>query len=393
MINIFAATIVQDLCRCMTGLAVMLCLVACHTSSVIQSAPLPAIEQTARLVKTHQTYVGFGTRDQELFYQPIVTDDAVYINGYHGRLYTLDTQLHRQHVFDLDTPLVSGLGKLNAQLFTVTRAGYLLVFDLAASRMVLREFLGGQVLHRPVFSEDGLLVFLQLNNGRMLAMNSLTGTVRWDFINSLPVLHLRGAGKPVTADGLVYFGSPAGKIHALDQTTGNLIWENFVSLPQGSDELTGMVDVHSQPVIRGDKIFISNYQGNIAAYERFTGTLLWRYAAGSYRDLLADEQWLYVVTDQDHVLALDQSSGALMWQQDQLAFRELTSPERIEESLVLGDAQGYLHLIHHQNGQLQGRYRVSTAAIKARPVVKNLQQEAAVYVLSADGFITRLMLQ
>ena len=383
-------------------LLLVLCLLACSTPSIIKPAPLPDIRQTVQLVQTHQTYVGFGTLRQELFYRPIITDDAIYINGYQGRIYVLDRQLRRRVHADLDVPVFSGLSKLNDQLFLVTRTGYLLVFDLTESRVIKRIFVGGQVLHPPVFSEDGLLVFLQLNNGRLLAINTLTGKVRWNFVNNLPILKLRGTGKPLATDGLVYFGSSVGKIHALHQATGNLIWENFVSLPQGSDELARMADVNSQPIVHENRIFIGNYQGKIAAYERFTGALLWSYNAGTYRDMLVDEQRLYVVTDQDHILALDQASGARIWQQDQLAFRSLTSPDMTDQFLVLGDAQGYIHLIDRLHGRIMGRYRVSTSGIQAQPTVKfpeqkRLQQnisapEPVIYVLSVDGFITRLQL-
>ena len=378
---------------------VSLFLIACSSAPILKSKPLSNILATARLIELNQTYAGFGTLKQDLIYNPIITEEFIYLNAYQGRIYALDKNLNRAWVYDLEHVISSGLGMANDALFLVDQDGHLISLNPNKPELLWREFIGSQVLHSPSFSEDGFLTFLQLDNGNLIAVNTLTGKIRWNFVNNLPALTLHGAGKPVAANSnamsnvagdILYFGSPVGKVHALDAATGNLIWEAFISLPKGASELDRVVDANTLPLIQNDTLFIGNYQGKIAAYQRFTGTLLWNYTAGTHKNLLADDQLLYVVTDDSRLLALDQQTGQLVWQQDQLNLRKLTSPALLEDFLVVGDAEGYVHLINRATGLINGRYQVSTAAIKAQPRVG---KDNLLYILTADGFFTQLRLK
>ena len=199
---------------------------------------------TARLEKVNQTYTGFGTMQQDLLYNPVLTEKSVYLNGYQGRIYALDKALNRKWIYDSDRSISSGLGIANDKLFWVTHDGYFISFSINERKVLWREFIGSQVLHSPSFSEDGFLALLQLDNGNLIAVNTLSGKIRWNFINNLPTLKLHGIGKPLVVDDIVYFGSPVGKIHALNLMNGNLIWEAFVSLPQGASELARVTDVN-----------------------------------------------------------------------------------------------------------------------------------------------------
>ena len=65
----------------------------------------------------------------------------------------------------------------------------------------------------------------------------------------------------------------------------------------------------------------------------------------------------------DIVKAFGTATGAIIWEQDDLKLRKLTSPASISNLVVVGDLDGYVHLLNAQSGNFEGREKVSRNAI------------------------------
>jgi outer membrane protein assembly factor BamB len=64
----------------------------------------------------------------------------------------------------------------------------------------------------------------------------------------------------------------------------------------------------------------------------------------------------------------------------------LTAPALIGNLIVVGDMEGWLHLIAQSDGRLLGRTRVAKKPITARPVVAG----GRIYVYAIDGTLAAL---
>ncbi|MCK7578538.1 MAG: PQQ-binding-like beta-propeller repeat protein [Chromatiales bacterium] len=82
------------------------------------------------------------------------------------------------------------------------------------------------------------------------------------------------------------------------------------------------------------------------------------------------------------------TDGAGRWKQDQLRYRRLTAPALLGERLLVGDFEGYLHLLDKRDGRLVGRMRLTKAGITARPLVSGNR----IYVYADDGTLAALTL-
>ena len=72
-----------------------------------------------------------------------------------------------------------------------------------------------------------------------------------------------------------------------------------------------------------------------------------------------------MVDDIGAVHALDKTSGAVAWKQDKLLHRRVTSPVLIEGLVVVGDLQGFVHVLAPDVGALVGWLPTDGTAIES----------------------------
>jgi outer membrane protein assembly factor BamB len=99
-----------------------------------------------------------------------------------------------------------------------------------------------------------------------------------------------------------------------------------------------------------------------------TGQVWWSHELSSYRGLTLDEDALYVSDSDGVVGALKPRTGAEVWQQKALLHRGLSPIAVMDDTIVVGDFQGYLHWLDKASGALAAR--VGTGArISTQPLV------------------------
>ena len=70
-------------------------------------------------------------------------------------------------------------------------------------------------------------------------------------------------------------------------------------------------------------------------------------------------------------------------------YRWLSPPVVIDDYVVVGDFEGYLHWLSTSDGRLLGRVRIDSEPISSRPVVRNDR----IYVFNDSGTIAALTLE
>jgi len=185
--------------------------------------------------------------------------------------------------------------------------------------------------------------------------------------------------------GDVVAGYPNGKLIALDLEDGKLTWEVTVAYPRGSTELERIADVAGLPVIDGGNICAAAYQEKVACFEISTRNMLWSRDLSTAHSLAYDEKNVYLVDDKGAVHALDKKSGASVWKQDKLLYRGLTSPVIFDGKVVVGDFQGYLHVLSPDTGAIVGRLESD-----GTPVVSLVPGLSGLFVQTAGGSVLRV---
>jgi outer membrane protein assembly factor BamB len=228
------------------------------------------------------------------------------------------------------------------------------------------------------------MVVARTADGRVSGVSAETGEVKWSYQRTVPLLSLRGAGAPVIAGDRVIAGYDNGKLVALSLRDGKVVWEKSVAVPRGRTELDRLVDIDADPVVINDTVYVVTYHGNVAAVELGSGQIIWSREMSSQTGLdAAYSEAVYVTDDESNVWAVQDGSGDASWRQTRLLRRKASAPAVAGDYVLVGDFEGYLHWIARNDGRFVARQKISKAAIRSKPLVKN----GVAYITAADGTI------
>ena len=117
----------------------------------------------------------------------------------------------------------------------------------------------------------------------MFAVDARTGKTKWRWDPDVPHEHISGlCCGPVNRgmaiyNGRVYAGLLDGRVVAVDQETGKLIWSTQDTVPGGDTILTSAVRVVKGKLIVGSSGADQGMRGYFSAYDAETGKRVWRF--------------------------------------------------------------------------------------------------------------------
>lgn len=330
--------------------------------------------------------IGAGSEEQANL-RPAVANGRVYVVDADGLVQALDAESSRVvWRVEKDLPAMAGPGVGEGLVLLGTSEAQVVALEQDTGEERWRTDVSSEILAVPA-AADGMVVVHTID-GSLFGLDAKTGEQRWRYDRKVPVLTLRGSSSPVIDNGIVYCGLAGGKLVALTLGEGTLDWEENVSLPTGRSDLERMTDIDVDPVIYTSTIFVSSYQGRVAALGKASGKMFWTRDMSAYTNLAVNWQLLYVSDENGHVWALDPDTGAAKWRQQELNNRKLSAPAIVGDYVVVGDYEGYLHWMSTDDGSIVARTRVGSKPIAAPPVVAN----ETLYVLGSAGDLAAIRL-
>ena len=286
-----------------------------------------------------------------------------------------------------DPSFVSGgVGVGDGRVLLGTVRGEVVALDAGDGSELWRSQVSSEVLSPPA-AGDGAVV-AQTADGRVVALEGQDGVQRWSFDSQVPLLTLRGTAAPLFDSGFVFVGFGDGNVSAVDVRNGAPLWRQRIMLPQGRTELDRMVDVDGTPLLAGGLLFAASFQGRLKALRPTDGGVVWEVEASSYLDLAEGYGQIYMVSDDDIITAVGQTSAAVVWRQEGLRNRRLTSPLAFGNYLVVGDSEGYLHVLAQSDGRFVARRKLGDGM--RSPL---LEVDDVVYALTDEGRLQALRIQ
>ena len=342
--------------------AAVAALCGCGTP-VQKPAELTELKPTATLKILWQG--GVGSAQKHVFF-PRISGSLVYAAGADGGVTGFDKASGQSALtIDADERVSGGVGVDGERVLLGTPRGRVLAFD-RQGKPLWQAQLSGEVLAPPE-SQEGIVV-VRTGDGRIHGLDAATGKRRWIYQRSTPALSVRTHAGVVVLQGGVFAGFPGGRLVALALANGNIGWEGVVALPRGTTELERVADVTSLPVVDGKQVCAAAFQGRVACFDAFRGTPIWARDVSSGAGIAIDARYLYVTDDRNAVQALDKTSGASIWRQDKLAGRNVSGPLALGRHVVVGDLEGYVHLISREDGSFAARIETDGSAILAPPI-------------------------
>ena len=206
-----------------------------------------------------------------------------------------------------------GIAVAGGAVFAATGFGELHALDATtgATRWV-------QALDAPLTAPKpvGGLVYVVSRDGRAWAIDAANGRVRWEV--STP------AGTPVSVTGpapavtggvaILPFGS--GEIVAVRPDTGERVWGAGVSGQRRGVAYNDLGDVTGDPVASNGVVFAGTTAGRIVALDAVSGERRWTATDGAVSPMAVAGGSVFAVTDRAQLVRLDAATGATVWRAD-----------------------------------------------------------------------------
>lgn len=358
------------------------------TDEEIEPAELVDITEEYDLDRQWSVQIGAGSGEKYLQLTPAFTEKQVFAVDHEGKVYAIDLQsgdtLWRK---ELELSVSGGVGAGDGVVVATSFNGQAVALNSSDGELLWQANLTSEAV-APAQLVFGLAL-IQTIDGRLSAFDISNGELRWSYSAQEPALTLRGTSTPLVIGDTVFAGFSSGKVVALKLRTGDVEWEARVTTSEGRTELERMADIDGSLLQADGLIYAGSYQGKVAAIVMRDGRRLWSEPLSSYRSLAQGGQSLFAVDDQGALVAFDKRSGTVLWKQDALYYRQVSAPAVIDGLVAVGDYDGYIHLVHPDDGHFVGRYRADSSAVVVQPVSRN----GVLYTLSNDGRLSALVLE
>ena len=368
----------------------LIVLSACSSSGGTLPEPttLNSFEPQLELVNHWSMSVGEGANvGGGSTLKPVLLENAVFAaSGKQLTSFSLEAGQVNWSI-ELEERITAGIGYVNEQLFVASRDGKLMALSSSDGSILWQVNASSEALAVP--QANSQIVVLQTVDGKVSAYATEDGKFQWSYAASLPSLTLRGTSTPVINETYTYVGFANGKLVALDNQTGGVVWQKAIATTKGRSETERLADIDGALVLIDGLLYVTSYQGSIAAIDALTGSIIWQQPASSVSGATLVGGAVLIVDAQDVIVAYDKDLGLVLWQNDSLKHRSLSSPMGLDNQVLVVDAQGYAHVLQLKDGDFLGRQKLS---IKDARIGSQSYQDT-IFLLSQDGRLIRLGLK
>jgi outer membrane assembly lipoprotein YfgL len=309
----------------------------------------------------------------------------LWIGAENGRVTVLDAASGReQSRFDAGDDLTAGVGSDGRRGAVVTVKNELVVFE--GSKVLWRKRLTAPVVTAPLVA--GERVFVQSTDRVVEAYDLLDGSKLWVFSRSGDPLALAQRGVLMPHQDTLLVGN-AARLVGLDPLNGQVRFEVSLATPRGTNEVERLADLVGPAARVGDVVCARSFQAAVSCVNVSSQRLQWSRNFGGFEGVGADADLVVAADGGDRLSAWRTASGDSVWTSERLRFRGLASPVVIDKAVVFGDAEGYVHFLSRERGELLQRLPTDGGAIiaplvKAGGTVIALTRKGGVYALRAQ---------
>ncbi|MBN8486472.1 MAG: outer membrane protein assembly factor BamB [Burkholderiales bacterium] len=321
--------------------AVALCLAAC---SADKPAPAPLQSLTPTIAGRQVWSAQIGSVSFPM--QVAVRSGQFVVASDDGTVLALDAGTGRE-VWrgQVGARLSAGVGSDGRLAAVVTRDQQLVLLDAGAQRW--RMPLDAGVVTPPLVA--GERVFVLGVDRAVHAFDALDGRRLWTFRRPGDPLMLAHPGLLAAWQDTLLAGQGARMV-GLDPLRGTLRWDVAVSSPRGTNEVERLADLAGPPSRVGDSFCVRAFQNAVGCVNAATRSAQWSQPGGGQKAIGGDDKLVVGADASDRVTARQRASGGLAWTSELLLNRDLSAPVVAGPAVVFGDFEGQLHFLSKDNG-------------------------------------------
>ncbi|MEG0481951.1 MAG: outer membrane protein assembly factor BamB [Acinetobacter sp.] len=337
-------------------------LVGCSSNKVkevkIKPNPLPKVAHATSLVQVFSKDVSSTSEEDPLRLRLDTENGVVFaldpkgeVAAYKGKQRLWETKVTK-------AGLSSGIEAANGLVVVGSPKGKLYALDQATGTKKWTAQLSGAVISSALIQSGRVIVVT--NDATVYALDEETGQQAWTYKLPNASFSLRGQASPVSLDPrTILVTTSTGYLYAIDSVAGVPRLQRRVAVSEGRSDIQRLIDVDSEPVVAGQYVVTTSFQGQVTVLDLASQRVLWSENSSSINRPEVFDGKVFVSQTDGQLIAHDLITGEQIWKNEQLSNRNLSNAVVLGQNLVVGDLDGYLHLIDPNTGKILGRSKTS----------------------------------
>ena len=312
-------------------------------------------------IKFNWSQIFSGNNDLGNF-KPSFSSDSVYFADSSGSVKSIDISSGNVNWIKQFKSLASGTASGFGISVISDVDGNVIALNQNDGSVIWSKNIQGEVLSQSVINAKS--VFVKTGSGELISLDKNTGEILWSYRAKLPTLTIKGSSSPVIDGDIIYATFDSGRLVAFDIDTGYPIWDGAISYAEGISELENIIDSDSNPYIEGGLIYTTNYQGNLNIFDIAQRRSVWQTELSSFYSPIISKGLIVVIDADSQIKSFSSKNLQESWRTDSYLNRNLSNPISYEGFILVGDFEGYVHIINPINGTTVGRKKISGKPIK-----------------------------
>ncbi len=346
-----------------------------------------------KLKKRWTAYIGSNNVDfNPLTIQPIVAENLVFTLDNRSHLSAFDLKEgDKKWEFAINPPeekketLGGGLAYSSGKLYATNGYKQLLCINPADGKLLWRKEIPYPAKSAPTVS-DGRIYVVTLNNNLMV-FSEESGEILWTYSGIEPKATLLGAASPSVNTSIVVLPMSSGELIGLRPENGQVVWQDNLSASNRTDTMFSIADVRAQPIIDQGLVYASSFSGRMVAIDEITGQRVWQHNIGTSETPWSAGDALFMIDNNQKLMAINRMSGKIYWikdiqpqKKDSDDIQTWKGPVFAGGRLIIASTTGKVIEINPQNGELINKFKIDGGAV-LQPVVAN----GTLIILTEDG--------
>lgn len=263
--------------------------------------------------------IGSGsTSDFKLLSAPVVAGGMVYAMDSRGRVSAYDLKngsrewrtetMPKDHDGDA---MGGGVAYEDGVVYATTGFGEVLALQARSGAIVWRRPLLKPIRSAPTVG-DGRVFVTNIEN-ETHALDARTGTPLWKHAGLAENTSIMGMASPALSGDMVVVAYSSGEVFGLRAQNGRVLWGEVLAVPTQLGALPAIADVRGHPVLSDRRAYAISHSGRMAAIDQRTGDRVWEADIGGLNTPLVLGDVIYVLSNKNELIALDRANGRVVW--------------------------------------------------------------------------------
>ena len=193
-----------------------------------------------------------------------------------------------------------------------------------------------------------------------MVFSTTDGTSLWNYTGVTETTDLLGSASPAVDASIVVLPQSSGDIFGLHVENGQMVWQDNLSTMSHTGILSSIADIRSQPVIDQGQVYAISYSGRMVALNEISGQRVWQRDISSAEMPWAAGDNVFVITTEQQLVALTRQSGDIRWVAALPRFKDddkdkpiiWTGPVLAGGRLIAASSGGELVEVNPQDGKI-----------------------------------------